>query len=287
MGKREKTVRRRHPLRTLFIVLLLICGTGVYLYTQQNFIKTEVYTVSSARLPESFSGFRIVEVSDLHGKQFGENNADLLAAVAALRPDVIAVTGDLIDDQSQLDALPALAQALARIAPTYYVNGNHEWDCKCINKINDILSENGVTPLNNEYVTLERNGESIVLAGVQDPLSTADYSGVLPALMEKISAAQGDPYVVLLAHRNTEYARFDAARVDVAVTGHGHGGVVRLPFVGGIIGNDRLLFPTHSAGLYQLSFTQMVVSRGLGNEGYTFRVNNRPDLPVIILERAG
>jgi uncharacterized protein len=132
-------------------------------------------------------------------------------------------------------------------------------------------------------VTLERDGQTVVLAGIDDPNGFADQK-TLTQLMTEIHAELGDPYVILLAHRN-DGALYESCGVDLTLCGHAHGGLVRLPFTDGLLDHDRTLFPTMTAGLYQLSYGQMVVSRGLGNSGASFRLFNRPHLPVVTLEQ--
>ena len=142
-------MKRNRRARRLLILLALFLLAALWFSVQQNGIVTEVYTVESAALPEAFDGLRIVHLSDLHGKEFGEDSADLLSAVAALRPDLIAVTGDLIDREEQLAMVPALARGLSAIAPTYYVTGNHEWAVRRVTDLKKLLTECGVTVLTN------------------------------------------------------------------------------------------------------------------------------------------
>lgn len=270
--------------RLLTASCLLAASGALFLHDQQNRIQPETLEVCSPRLPAAFDGFRIVQVSDLHGKQFGAGNKTLLRAVAAQAPDVIAVTGDWIDHKRQLAAIPALARALSSIAPVYYVTGNHEWATGKARLLKAMLRQNGVIPLSNEYAVLERNGARIVLAGADDPNGPTGQKTPM-ALTEEIRAALGDPFVILLAHRNESYRLYDRCGVDLALSGHAHGGVIRLPFTDGLISNTGgFFFPNHTAGAYPLEHggTQ-VVSRGLGNGGAGFRLFNRPHLPVILL----
>ncbi len=270
--------------KLIIFVLIVALGLG-YVYYCENHIETEVITVASDNLPEGFAGFNIVQVSDLHGKVFGENHETLLAEVAALGPDIIALTGDLIDDPAQLEDMATLAQGLVDIAPTYYITGNHEWSIQQVDELVAILEENGVIYLSNEYVVLEQGGDSIVLAGIDDPNGPYDQT-TLGELMDIIREEQGDAYVLLLAHRNTDYQTYENCGADLVLTGHGHGGLMRLPFVGAVIGNgDTKWFPDYTEGLYDLEGgTVMMVSRGLGNGTPVPRIGNCPHLPSIILE---
>lgn len=268
----------------LFLALLLVAGAW-FLYDGQNRIQTEEIIVSAPRLPAAFDGLRIVQVSDLHGKEFGPENETLLGAVAALRPDLIAITGDVVDAPEQLEMLPALGARLSAIAPTYYVTGNHEWAIREAGTVKALLREGGVTVLSNEFIPLEKSGQTMILAGIDDP--NGPYDQKTPeALAEEVRAAYGEAYLLLLAHRNEYYETYARARYDLTLCGHGHGGLIRLPFTDGLVDTRRRLFPTHTAGWYPLEYGELVVSRGLGNVGRTLRLFNRPHLPVIVL-RAG
>ena len=282
-----KQRKRRHPLRTLLLVLLAAALLGVWFVWQQESIVTETYEVSGEGLPAAFDGLRIVQISDLHGKQFGADNARLLEAVAGLEPDLIAVTGDLIDQEAQLADVPALAAGLAAIAPTYYVTGNHEWAVRRVSELKQMLTDRGVTVLTNDYVVLEREGERLAVAGVDDPNGPADQK-TAAQLKAELTADLGEGvYTVLLSHRDSvdDYAAWS---YDLVLCGHGHGGIFRIPILNqGLLSTDRTFFPEYDGGLYELEGgTACVISRGLGSNTVpfrAFRLFNRPDLPLIIL----
>lgn len=284
MANRSARRRRRRGPRILPVLLILILAGAWFLYDQQNRIQTETLEVPSPRLPAAFDGFRVVQISDLHGKAFGADSQRLLAEVAALEPDLIAITGDLVDDPAQLPMIPALARALAAIAPTYYVTGNHEWAIREARTVKGLLEQNGVVPLTNEYVQLERGDGQIVLAGIDDPNGPYDQKSP-QALMEEIRTALGDPYILLLAHRNEYVQVYAECGADLTLCGHVHGGIVRLPFTDGLIDNTRRrLFPSYTAGLYPMEGGGvLMVSRGLGNGAGAPRILNRPHLPVLVL----
>lgn len=283
-----KKRKRNTPPQLIWTLLLLLALGTVFFFWQQESIVTETYTVSSPDLPAAFDGLRIVHLSDLHGKEFGEGNARLLTAVADLKPDLIAITGDLIDREEQLAMVPALARGLAAIAPTYYVTGNHEWAVRRVNDLKGILTQCGVTVLSGEYVLWEREGATLAVAGVDDPngpFSSTDGAGLNAA----IQAGQGEVFTLLLSHRDT-VETYESWGFDLTLCGHGHGGVWRLPILDkGILSTNRTLFPAYDGGLYELeNGTACVVSRGLGSNTVpfrAFRLFNRPDLPLIILER--
>ena len=282
-------MRRRAVCALLGAVLL---GTlSVWIWRGNSVISVSAYTVCSDRLPPALSGLHIAQVSDLHGAVFGARNEALLRALREARPDLIAVTGDLIDSYRtgrDPDLWQGTAETVLRmteIAPVYYVTGNHEWASTNVPRLKGTLAECGVTVLSNQYTVLERNGDSLVLAGVDDPNGYADQK-TPEELYEEILQGEGEGCVVLLAHRNDRFDQYAAAGYDLVISGHGHGGIVRLPFTDGLLGTDRRLFPTWTAGVYTLGESTLFVSRGLGNNTVPipgFRLFNRPDLAVLEL----
>lgn len=279
--KRQKKRGLRRRLRNGFWLLVGLAVLVLWFVWQQNGLSTEELTVTST--PEGFAGYRVAVVSDVHGKEFGQDNETLLRFIAGLEPDLIALTGDLIHDEAQLAMVPALAQGLAAIAPTYYVTGNHEWAAGVVRRLEPLLTECGVTVLSNDYVMLERGGDRIALLGAEDSNGYADQK-TIAALAEEVRQAQGeDVYTLLLSHRNNRLSEYTAARIDLTLSGHAHGGLIRLPGTDGLIGPAREWLPSYTAGLYPLSYGQLAVSRGLGNQFPAFRLLNRPDVPVVVL----
>jgi len=281
------TTRNKRRLAFTAAALAVAVGAGgLWLHWEQTGLETELLPVADPRLPGAFEGFRVALVSDVHCAVFGKNSERLIQAVAEQRPDMIAITGDLLDRyHTDYGMVEPLCRGLAAIAPTYYVTGNHEWGLggRAVRKIKQTVADCGVTVLSNEYRVLERGGEKLVVAGIDDPNGYWDQKK-LPELMTEIRADLGNPFVLLLAHRNygTLYAQ---CGVDVTLCGHAHGGLIRLPFTDGLLSVTRTFFPTWTNGVYPLEYGHMVVSRGLGNSGTTFRLWNRPHLPVIVLEK--
>lgn len=152
--------------------------------------------------------------------------------------------------------------------------------------LKEILTANGVTVLSNQFVPLERNGDTIVLAGIDDPNGYADQK-TPEELAAEVYAACGDPFWILLAHRNNRFARqYSLLGADLVCSGHAHGGIVRLPGTDGLFSHDLDLFPSYTAGLYEENGSVLFVTRGLGNSGPSFRVFNRPEIAVLTLRRA-
>ena len=279
--------KQRHPWRAPAILLTALALCALLLLWSNRSLQIERFALADPDLPEGFDGAVIVQLSDLHCAQFGEGNRGLLSAVAAETPDYIFLTGDLVDQKKPMPEgyVETLAAGLSAIAPTYFVTGNHEWARGDVPELKNTLADGGVTVLSNQFVPLERGGDVILLAGIDDPNGYADQK-TPEELAGEIAAAGEDPYWMLLAHRNTLFAEvYSRLGADLTLCGHGHGGLVRLPFTDGLFSTDRTFFPTYTAGFYQANGADVFVSRGLGNSGKTFRLFNRPQVAVLTLER--
>jgi len=274
-------------LRRLAVLAAVLALAAVFVRWDNTALELAQFEPCLPRLPQGFDGCRIVVLSDLHGAEFGEGNRDLFEAVADQDPELIFYLGDIEDRyRGPVAGYPeAVAAGLSEIAPTYYVTGNHEWAIGDVPELKERLEAGGMTVLSNESLPLERNGERIVLAGIDDPNGRADQK-TPEALASEVRAQYGDPCWLLLAHRNDRFeAQYSLLGADLVLSGHGHGGVIRLPFTDGLLSTDRTLFPSYTAGLYEANGSQVFVTRGLGNSGPTLRLFNRPELAVLTLHR--
>ena len=271
----------------LIIAAVLVPALLIWLLWANSSPAATQVTVASGALPEAFEGFKIAHVSDLHNAVFGRKNEKLLSLIRAAKPDIIAITGDLIDSRhTDIDSALAFVEAAAEIAPVYYVTGNHESRLD-FDEIEPRLIAAGARVLRNEAEDIGRGGERIRLAGIDDPSfirtgGTAEERAA--AELEQLGDG-GGTFTVLLAHRPElveVYAEYGAGLV---LSGHAHGGQVRLPLLGGLYAPGQGLLPEYDSGLYSLGETQMVVSRGLGNSVAPLRVNNRPELVIVTLSR--
>lgn len=275
-------MRRRKT--AVLLVLTALLAAGFLLWGNCSLQTTETTLVSPA-LPPAFDGLRIVELADLHGRVFGRGSRRLLAAVRRAEPDLICIDGDLFDEHTGLAMLPPLLRGLCSIAPVYYVTGNHEWRVPGLRGILAQMRACGVTVLQDDWRVLRRGEDALIVAGTDDPCGPAERK--TPAeLIADIRAEAGEAaFLLLLAHRNDQLPQWSALGVQAVLAGHCHGGVVRLPFVGGLFGTDRRLFPAWDAGLYRQGETALYVSRGLGYTNVHFRLFNRPEVAVIVLRR--
>ena len=276
--------RRRHP---VLAALLLVLALALFLRWDNTALQVTTFDPAFPDLPPGFDGCRIVVLSDLHGAVFGEDNQRLFQTVAAQEPELIFLLGDLEDRYRGPTPLypAAVAEGLCAIAPTYYVTGNHEWAIGSVPELKAELTDCGVTVLDNRYVPLERGGDTLLLAGIDDPNGYAGQK-TPEALAAEVEAAAPDGFWLPLAHRNDRFAgQYSLLGADLVLSGHGHGGVIRLPFTDGLLSTNRTFFPSYTAGLYEKNGSTLFVTRGLGNSGKTVRVFNRPEVAVVTLHR--
>ena len=269
-------------IRRLLALLALFALAAGFVYWQNFTLQVEPVELFFESLPPQFDGLRVAELSYLHGRSFGKNNVRLLRTLQKARPDMICICGDLFDEKTDLTMLEPLLTGLTDIAPVYYVTGNHEWQVKNLREILQKMRAWGVTVLENEERVLSRGGAEMVVAGVHDPCGPYDMK-TPAALVRELRSAQGNDFILMLSHRNDELAMWSQLGVQLVLSGHCHGGVVRLPFVGGVFGTRRELFPEYDAGVYRQDGTTLFVSRGLGYTNVHFRLFNRPHVPIMIL----
>jgi len=285
--KRQPTKKAKMILCTLTALLFVLIIWTIWGNTA---LTVNTITISNSRIPTSFSGFKIAQVSDLHNAEFGENNARLLKLLSKNEPDIIVITGDLIDAQhTNIDIALNFVKEAIQIAPVYYVTGNHEASLSQYVRLKDGLESVGVSVLDDRVVELERDGEKITLIGLSDPDFTikSDVFEEVPAMVstklkDLISNKSG--YTILLSHRPELFQSYADCNVDLVFSGHAHGGQFRLPLIGGLIAPNQGLFPKYDAGLYSDQNTNMIVSRGIGNSIIPFRFNNRPEIVLVELK---
>ncbi len=285
MKTKGKKHRGRGCLTALIILALIAAAAAFLIKDSRDDLEISRYEVKSQKLPESFDGFKIVQLSDLHGAEFGEDGMELVDKVGSLEPDMIALTGDFVTDEGDLAAVEKLAARLVKLCPVYFISGNHEFGSGLAVKVRNILERAGVKYLSNEYLTISRGEDEILLGGVEDPLAYADMLSP-DELAQKMNDAAPDAFKILLGHRNYWMTEYPELPVDLIFCGHAHGGLIRIPGVGGLIGTDRRLFPDFDAGEYNNGRYTLIVSRGLGNSVPIPRVFNRPEIVCVELSSA-
>ena len=275
---------RRFKTALLVFALLLVLAAGSVLDSRYHLQLTE-YTLFFPKLPESFDGCKVVQLSDLHGMRFGAENRRLVELVRQQEPDIIVLTGDIAGKDGALDNVEPLLSGIEGLAPTYYVNGNHEWADGCVEEIEALMKSHGATCLSNEIELLYRGEDSIAIVGAEDPNGRADM--IKPwGLSLRLGELYSDHFSLWLAHRNDYIQMYSDIGTDLILCGHGHGGIVRLPFVGGLLNVNRSFGAEYESGVYSTPHFQMVVSRGLGNSIPVPRLFNRPELVAVTLHCA-
>lgn len=244
-------------------------------------LETVRYEITDGRLPEAFNGFKIVQASDLHNNLFGENQHRLIEAIKKENPDMIAITGDLVDSEKMSAALIFIREAV-KIASCYYACGNHErWTGLYESKIKPMLTENGVTVLDNETVYITRGEERLPVFGLFD---CAD--GRQTAFPELINRFEEGEFGIVLSHRPEYFEIYAECNAPLVLSGHAHGGQVRIPFTHqGLYAPNQGIFPRYTEGVFKKNNTRMIVSRGLGNMVFPIpRVNNCYQLVSVTLK---
>ena len=278
------------------IVLLVVVVTVVILLVDSNTrLVTVEYELIYDNLPDSFDGYRIVLLADLHGTEHGKDNERLVERVVDANPDIIVFAGDIVDRfqagnpvERQIEIAQRLVNQLVHIAPVYYVTGNHEWDIRDKEKTEQLFSmlkESDVDVLQNQFRQLTINNDSIILAGIDDPGGPADM--IKPdEFIKSIVEKENPEFLIIISHRNYSLDSFSKLGADLILSGHAHGGMIRLPFTDGLIGPRYELFPTYTSGVYTRDNAKMVVTQGLGNHFGWTRFLNNPQVVVVEL-RAG
>ena len=274
--------------RVLFVVVFVLVVLIVWTLWGNTALEVNEYEVVSDRIPQGFEGFRIAQVSDLHNAEFGEGNEKLIQLLSQTDPDIIVLTGDLIDSRhTDIEIALDFARQAIKLAPVYYVSGNHEARVREYEDLKMGLAEAGVVILENQNVQITREGESITLMGIDDPSFQEDYlfgdseSVARQAIDDLQNESEG--YTILLSHRPELFDLYVETEMDLVFSGHAHGGQFRLPFVGGLVAPNQGFFPKYDAGIFSEGSTNMIVSKGVGNSIIPIRFNNRPEIIVATL----
>ncbi len=280
--------RRASMLTTSF----LIGGTLPQICREMSCPEVSHYEVTSALLPKSFDGFKIIHLSDLHNKVFGKDNAPLLKLIAAEKPDIIVMTGDMLSHGApNTDKFLELVRRMARLCPVYYVNGNHELsdlDEDTFEYVAETLASYGAVCLDNSETDIFIGEKHIHLCGLC--YSAEYYRGVreykrgwkafmLTDMIDYLGVKQPDEYTILLAHNPLDFDVHAEWGADLSFGGHVHGGSIRLPFIKGILSPERRFMPKYKEGVYRIGDSFLIANRGLGR----LRIHNPPEIVSVVL----
>lgn len=270
---------RKIPHKKILILILIIIILIPFCLYQNKHLVITTYTYESEKLGADLDGYRIVQISDLHNAEFGKENKKLLETIRICSPDIIIITGDLVDsNHTNVERAVAFVKEAVKIAPVYYVTGNHEyWLDPSENEqmMQGILAA-GAYDLDDEAVRIEKGDSSFLLVGLDDQhLSDETLKNLLQEQKNELS--------IVLAHEPQYLQNYANAEADLVLTGHAHGGQIRLPFVGGIVAPDQGFLPEYTSGQYNSADTEMIVSRGLGNSIIPVRLFNYPEVVCVEL----
>ena len=283
------TKKRKRIIIVLSVFLAVVLAFSAWVIRSNKALELSSHTIKSDDLPEAFDGFRIAHVSDLHNTQIGDDNEKLLKMLEESDPHIIALTGDLIDSRNT-DVQVALnfSEKALKIAPCYYVPGNHEARSSEYDKLKKGLLDLGVVVLEDSSTELELNGERILIIGADDPSFDTDYlysteEKTMQSFLKDYKDRDSD-FTLLLSHRPELLNVYAENNIDLVLSGHAHGGQIRLPFSGGLYAPNQGFMPEYDAGTYSKGDTTMIVSKGIGNSAFPLRFNNRPEVVLIELE---
>lgn len=276
-------------------IILFIASVSIGLFAffrwQNNSITISEIVFKNDTIPETFKGYKILQISDLHNKEFGNKQNKILAKIEKINPDIIVVTGDLIDsNNTNINISIELINKAINIAPIYYVSGNHEAWSGLYEDLKSKLENSGVVVLDNKKIKFFNNNDSIDIIGLADTsfiksnLLEYDSNVETNNLLNKLTKDSTN-FKILLSHRPELFDIYSNSNVDLIFSGHAHGGQFRFPFIGGLVAPDQGFFPKLTEGIHSNNNTSMIISRGLGNSIIPLRIFNKPELIVVKLEK--
>ncbi|WP_346878785.1 MULTISPECIES: metallophosphoesterase [unclassified Clostridium] len=281
-------------IKKLIIVMILLIFIITFCYWQNNNIVVTNIDYVNSKIPSGFNGYKILQISDLHNKEFGANQKNLISLTKEINPDIIVITGDLIDsrrtNKDNMNIATSYIKSAVDIAPVYYVSGNHESRSDLYDELKIIFKEYGVINMDNIHKNIQLNGVTISLLGLADicfnPIDNYEYPNSpfsFNEILGNLKTESKNNFTILLSHRPELITLYAKENIDLVFSGHAHGGQIRLPFSGGIIAPDQGFFPKYTSGIHRLNSTSLVISRGLGNSLAPQRIFNRPELVVVTL----
>ena len=272
----------------IFILVLAAAGVVVYSYFDQNKLSYELYHLYSDKVAVG-ENIRVIALADLHNKEFGKDNAELIEEVARMKPDIIVIAGDMVDkSQDNTSTALNLCLRLKEIAPLYYGFGNHESNMVYVQGIrfDEELKAAGINLLINSAQTLNIKDTDIDIGSVATGSDDDEYERYSADFVKEFEDYEPDTHLKLMITHfpSLYYDKMKDAKFDLGICGHLHGGQIRLPIVGGLYAewNHKIeLFPKYCYGKFELDNCTIIVSRGLGNHEIVPRINNRPEITVI------
>lgn len=267
-----------------FLIIIMIIFLIIYVIYENNTLSISYYKIID-EIPNNFNNLKIAHISDFHNNHSSTINNNLIISLKSEKPDLIFITGDLIDSYKPDIRLEIeLIKKIKDIAPIYYVNGNHESRLNNYDDLINQLRDNGVYCLINEEVKITKGEEEITIIGLEDPsfLNVAENE-LKNKVNEQLKLFSQDGYRILLSHRPEYFSLYVENKFNLIFSGHAHGGQIRLPFIGGLFAPHQGFFPKYTSGVIEKNNSKMVVSRGLGNSLLRYRINNKCELVYVTL----
>lgn len=269
-----------HIILLISIAVLLIL-TGLAL---DNRLQITKYDIHDSRIPLAFDGDVIAQLSDMHCRVFGKDQSELIGAVKSGKPDIIMLTGDIIDANIRdYNSVSELFAGLSKIAPIYAVSGNHEnYDYDILHHMGLLYKKYGVYFLNDKGISIKKDGASIFIFGANDRSFELNISK-----LNTVPTIDKNEFGILLYHRANEFDYVSDFGYGLVLSGHMHGGLIRLPFVGGIVTPDGLIDfnQKYTGGQYSENGTTLISNRGMAPSHGVPRLFNRPEVVFITLHR--
>ena len=282
-----KKTKKKVILSAVLVILSLLI---VWIVWGNTALQLTECTFSNDKIPFELDGFRIAQISDLHNTEIGDGNEKLLKMIRDAEPDIIVLTGDIIDSRrTDIDTALAFTKEAIKIAPCYYITGNHESRAEEYETLKNGLISQGITVLENETVYIKKGEATIRIIGLNDPFFSTDTESHSSVIMKNTLSSLNitdDYFTLLLSHRPELFDIYKEYEIDLVLSGHAHGGQFRIPFLGGVFVPSQGLFPKYDAGLFTENGTSMIISRGIGNSVFPFRINNRPEVVLIELKKS-
>ncbi|MCD8179885.1 MAG: metallophosphoesterase [Firmicutes bacterium] len=275
---KKKRGKKLPIILVIILAVLALCTVGVM--HQNTQLEKTFYQVKSTKVIDNI---RVVCIADMHLKEFGEDNADLIYEIEKLSPDIIAIAGDMNmeSEPDNYDCVISLCKKLNEIAPVYYSLGNHEFDALLFSDsdIYDDIKDAGISILNNETETITIGSTTIDIIGLSQGPSTYEEYGA--SFFEKAMSADDNFKLVLTHYPENFLGVIEDYEIDLALSGHAHGGLVRLPWIGGLYAADQGFFPELTEGYHEIGNSKVVITRGLWKSGKMPRINNKPEIAVV------
>lgn len=275
-----------------FVVIMLV--VLLLIYISNNILKVKRYNIKNNKIPDEFNDFKIVQISDVHSKMFGENNSILINEIKKINPDIVVMTGDIIDDSTEnVVEYVKNFEPIFKLYPTYYSIGNHERKLgyKKYKLYIDTLKENGVNVIINGSVECKRNNSTIVISALKfrenmqpKVLTEKRKNKYISYMKAKLSSIDKNNYNVLLTHDPENFLMYEKLKVDLIFSGHVHGGLIRLGKIC-LLSPRRKLFPKYGYGKHKINNTTLIVNSGMGNASIPIRMFNRPEIVLVTLKK--